>query len=67
MMRLDSVTISDGQSRVLAKQYFTTLQMKIIGAVWQMTKVILSDYDGLVAVLEDLFSILGRDPNNSPN
>ena len=25
-------------------------------------KVILSDYDGLVAVLEDLFSILGRDP-----
>ena len=25
-------------------------------------KVILSDYDGLLAVLEDLFSILGRDP-----
>ena len=25
-------------------------------------KLILSDYDGLVAVLEDLFSILGRDP-----
>ena len=35
--------------------------MKKTGVVWQI-KLILGDSAGLSAVLEDLFSILGRDP-----